>query len=163
MRTFRLTVHGEAEPAGSKKAFMKPGMRYPVVVDANANAKGWKRQVAAAAAELHLDELLEGALAIEIHFFGIRPKGHYGTGRNAGVLRDAAPLFPTVRPDIDKLTRGVLDGLTGALYRDDAQIVRKYAEKHYGTPPRVEILVTVIEQQTVGTMVADDQLALAAA
>lgn len=31
--------------------------------------------------------------------------------------------YPTVKPDVDKLCRAVLDALTGYLYRDDAQVV----------------------------------------
>lgn len=54
-----------------------------------------------------------------------RPRSHYGTGRDVGRLRPSAPAFPTTTPDVDKLARVVLDGLTdGGLWRDDAQAVR---------------------------------------
>lgn len=163
MTTVRLTVHGTPQPAGSKKAFMPKGARFPVVVDANSNAKGWKDQVARACAEQYGGPFLEGALEAEVHFFSPRPQGHFGSGSNAGVIKDSAPAAPIVRPDIDKLSRAVLDGLTGQLYRDDSQIVRKCAEKHYGEPARAEILITVMAQQTVGAVVGDAQLDLAAA
>jgi Holliday junction resolvase RusA-like endonuclease len=163
MTTVRLTVHGDPQPAGSKRAFMRPGMRYPVITDDNPRSRGWKDQIAKAVAEQYGGEFLDGALEAEVHFFQVRPKGHYGTGRNAGVLKDWAPIAPIVKPDIDKLSRAVLDGLTGQLFRDDAQIVEKRATKHYGEPARVEIMVSVMEQQTVGNMVDDAQLDLAAA
>jgi Holliday junction resolvase RusA-like endonuclease len=40
--------------------------------------------------------------------------------------------LPFVRPDIDKLVRAVLDGLTGAAYVDDEQVCVLAAEKVYG-------------------------------
>ena len=39
---------------------------------------------------------------------------------------------PSVAPDLDKLTRAVLDGLTGVAYVDDAQVILIQAVKTYG-------------------------------
>ena len=47
----------------------------------------------------------------------------------------------TVKPDIDKLIRAVLDALTGIFYADDAQVDELYVTKMYGDPPRVEVEV----------------------
>jgi crossover junction endodeoxyribonuclease RusA len=48
--------------------------------------------------------------------------------------------LPAVRPDIDKLLRALLDGLTQAktVYLDDSQVCILQASKMYGEP-RVEI------------------------
>ena len=35
------------------------------------------------------------------------------------------------KPDVDKLARCVLDGLTGVVYRDDSQVVTVSAHKRY--------------------------------
>jgi len=43
-------------------------------------------------------------------------------------------LFKTTTPDVDKLVRAVLDGLTGQVYKDDCQVVGVLALKDYGTP-----------------------------
>jgi crossover junction endodeoxyribonuclease RusA len=40
-----------------------------------------------------------------------RPADHYGTGRNAGVLRATAPAWPATTPDLSKLTRATEDAL----------------------------------------------------
>jgi crossover junction endodeoxyribonuclease RusA len=40
--------------------------------------------------------------------------------------------FPWVKPDIDKLLRAVLDGLTGVAYEDDCQVILIEASKVYG-------------------------------
>lgn len=49
---------------------------------------------------------------------------------------------PFVRPDIDKLIRAVLDGLTGVAYDDDQQVTKITAVKEYGTVEGVLIRIT---------------------
>ena len=49
---------------------------------------------------------------------------------------------PFVRPDIDKLIRAVLDGLTGVAYDDDQQVTKITAVKEYGTIEGVLIRIT---------------------
>ena len=53
-----------------------------------------------------------------------RPKSHFGTGKNADKVKQSAPVFPATMPDIDKLMRAILDGLTDAqVWLDDGQVV----------------------------------------
>ena len=40
--------------------------------------------------------------------------------------------WPTVKPDIDKLVRAVLDALTSVVFTDDAQVVALRVDKDYG-------------------------------
>lgn len=47
--------------------------------------------------------------------------------------------YPTVPPDLDKLIRAVLDGLTAIAYVDDSQVMEIYAKKIYGLVPGVQI------------------------
>lgn len=69
---------------------------------------------------------------IVLSFYFARPLGHFRTGRNAHLLRDAAPSWPTGKPDLDKLERAVFDGLTDAgAWADDSQVVSVIASKHY--------------------------------
>ncbi len=49
---------------------------------------------------------------------------------------------PYVRPDLDKLIRAVLDGLTGVAYEDDQQVVRLTAQKAYGETEGVHIKIS---------------------
>jgi crossover junction endodeoxyribonuclease RusA len=49
---------------------------------------------------------------------------------------------PYVRPDLDKLIRAVLDGLTGVAYEDDQQVVRLTAQKAYGETEGVHIRIS---------------------
>lgn len=76
-----------------------------------------------------------------------RPKEHYGTGRNAGLLRPkfADVVKHTVKPDLDKLDRAVFDALTRAgVVADDGQIAGGFHTKEYLTHPRQPgVLLTV--------------------
>lgn len=53
--------------------------------------------------------------------------------------RTVKRVYPTVSPDLDKLIRAVLDGLTAIAYIDDAQVVSIVAEKAYGERIGVDI------------------------
>jgi Holliday junction resolvase RusA-like endonuclease len=77
-------------------------------------------------------ETLDGPIEINLAFFHLRPAGHYGTGRNAGVLKPSAPYWKSTAPDIDKLTRAILDALTDArAIRDDARVARLVVEDRW--------------------------------
>jgi Holliday junction resolvase RusA-like endonuclease len=143
----RFTVYGKPEPAGSKRGFAfkrKNGSTGVAISDANPRSRDWKNAVASAAVEEFGEiELLRGALSVRFTFHLVRPKGHYGTGRNSHVLKDSAPTHPTGKPDVLKLSRGVEDALTGVLWADDAQIVDERIEKIYGE--RFCVAITIME------------------
>jgi crossover junction endodeoxyribonuclease RusA len=126
-----FTVYGTPVPQGSKRAFQNR------VVDINAAAvRSWRRDVAAAAAEAMGGAApLSEPLQVRIMFFLPRPKAHYGTGKNEGVLKRSAPVAPATKPDIDKLTRAVLDALTGVVFRDDAQVAGLSCSKLFADHP----------------------------
>ena len=150
-----FTVYGEAVPAGSKTTgSRKDGTRF--VRDSGETRKKkmktseWRSHIQAGAGPaMNGGALLEGPLALTVIFRLPRPKGHFGTGRNAGTLKKSAPAYPIVMPDTTKLLRAVEDALTGIVYRDDAQIVKQHAHKRYAHgPARVEITVTTLAEKT---------------
>lgn len=53
--------------------------------------------------------------------------------------------WPSVAPDLDKLVRAVLDGLTGVAYEDDGQVVQIHAQKLYGASVGAEIRLETLE------------------
>ena len=53
--------------------------------------------------------------------------------------------LPSVAPDLDKLIRAVLDGLTGVAYEDDGQVVQIHAQKLYGASVGAEIKLETLE------------------
>ena len=143
MTVVEFVVPGIAQQAGSKRIVPsgRPGGRLHITDD-NPKARDWMRAVAAAAMAANDSAgLLEGPLRLVVSFYIVRPKGHYGTGKNARRLGAAAPRWPTKRPDTTKLLRAVEDGLTGVLWRDDSQVVVQEVEKIFGAPARCEIRV----------------------
>lgn len=88
----------------------------------------WRADIANTARTAKVDMAKEG---VEVHltFVMLKPKS---------VNR----LEPHIRPDIDKLARAVLDGLTGVAYEDDQQVVKLTAVKEYGTNQGVWIRIT---------------------
>lgn len=145
-----FTVPGKPEPAGSKRAFaIKKGGVYTgrnIVVDANKNSRPWKDAVLAQAIIARGDrQPLDGPLQLDVTFTVLRPKGHYGTGKNAHTIKDSAPPYPTTKPDCTKLLRAVEDAMTGTIYHDDAQIVAQHVFKVYGPNQGAEITVAPYE------------------
>jgi len=116
----------------------KVALRYPPGV------YQWRAQVQQAVAQLE-EPPLEGAVALRLGFDLPRPGGHFGTGRNAGTLRPAAPVWPITMPDLDKLVRAVCDAITDAgQWKDDSQVVTITAAKRYcplNKPPGVQITI----------------------
>lgn len=140
LRDLRLIirVHGTPAPQGSKRAVMHKATGRAVVIESSKKVKPWREAVKfAALEERHQSgvpdhQTLEGPVEVGLWFYLARPKGHFGTGRNAGVVKESAPDSPAVRPDIDKLARSTLDGLKdGGVYQDDAQIVSLTVVKRY--------------------------------
>jgi Holliday junction resolvase RusA-like endonuclease len=144
MSEIRFFVQGKSQPAGSKKAF---GLKLPnghvrtSVVDANDKAKPWKELVALTAQQHCPESLLTGPIELKLVFHVTRPPGHFGTGRNAGIVKARAPERPTVRPDVLKLARGVEDALTKVIWKDDAQIVDEHLHKVFSEKSGVEIVI----------------------
>ena len=105
-------------------------------MDDNPKTAEWKQQVSSAArlAFGRDRQLLHGPVALFLRFVRPRPKSHYGSGRNAGRLKDwALHAQPTSKPDSLKLARAVEDALTGVVWRDDSQVVRHEIRKCYGS------------------------------
>jgi len=124
-----FTVHGTPAPQGSKRH-----VGHGIMVESSKKVKPWRQDVKYAARQIHDAETprFTGPVEIIVTFRLARPKGHYRTGRNAHLLRDSAPRYPHVKPDLDKLLRSTLDGLgESGIWADDAQVVRAVAEKTY--------------------------------
>lgn len=124
-----IAVYGAPGPQGSKRH-----VGQGVMIESSKKVKPWREAVKQAALDLVLvagdtGQLtagfpLDGPLVAEMAFTFARPKGHYRTGRNAHLLRDSAPPYPAVVPDLSKLIRSTEDALTDAgVWADDARLV----------------------------------------
>ena len=130
-KTIRFDVSGLPVPQGSTRAFIVNGR--PIITSTSKGLSLW-RQIVADAAQRRVRQPLEGPVAITLGFRLPRPK--------------SAPkkkwIYPSKRPDIDKLVRDVLDALTHVIIADDSQVVSLTATKDYG-PPGVLVQVDEIE------------------
>lgn len=134
----RFFVSGVPVPKGSMRAFRLPNSARVVMTHANSRTKPWQSAVAVAAAEaraarekLTMHGELTGPLVVRLTFNMPRPKGHYGSGKNAQRVKAGAPARPIGKPDLDKLARLVLDACTSVLWRDDSQVVDLRASKQW--------------------------------
>lgn len=105
--------------------------------------KDWSAAIRAGAREVQPEHPILAPVKVDATFYLPRPKGHYGTGRNAGKLKKSAPYWHTKKPDRDNLDKAVLDVLTSLGYwRDDCQVCMGTLEKVYheaGGTARAEV------------------------
>ena len=110
----KFFVKGKPVPQGSMK-FIRPGV---MIHSRAADLAVWRADIARNA-ELFGFKPVSTSIKVEIDFIFQRPKS-------------SQRPFPTVAPDLDKLIRAVLDGLTGVAYEDDSQVILIQATKTYG-------------------------------
>ena len=99
-------VEGHPQTAGSKAAITNPKTGKAIVVESGDRSakRTWREDVRAGAREALPDDWrMEGPFEVRFTFVRRRPKGHYGSGRNAWQLKPNAPAYPTSRPDALKL------------------------------------------------------------
>ena len=126
-----FTVYGEAKPKGSTRAFVVNNKA--ITTTANPTAKEWQQLVAVSAQQYRpAGGPYEGAVAVLVRFFFLRPKS----------VSEKKRPHHIVKPDLDKLVRNIGDALKGVIYAEDARIVSIAATKAYDSVPRVEIQVT---------------------
>lgn len=132
--TISFTVLGVARPKGSTRAFMRPGMKFPIVTSDNKSVKGWEQSVRAAIQQHASGVFFEGPVSVSITFHLPRPKSL------AKRIEEH-----TKKPDVDKLARGSLDAMKGVLWNDDSQVTELVARKRYADDqPRADISVTTV-------------------
>jgi Holliday junction resolvase RusA-like endonuclease len=160
-------VLGRPAPQGSKRA-VRVGNTVRLL-EQSKRVQPYRQAVAASAIEALHDtddalraRLLTHPLWVVVTFLLARPQGHYRTGRHYPLLRPAAPARPAVAPDLDKLCRAALDGLTmsGAI-RDDAQVVSLIAHERYAHPGAPER--TLVEVKPLARTVEESEQEAAAA
>jgi Holliday junction resolvase RusA-like endonuclease len=135
--SFSFTVFGlEPRPQGSKKYVgsrrTAAGNNIPMIVESSPGLPVWRKAVSDAVIQaMHDsgdDSKFEGAVKVEAVFYLTRKK-------------TVTRALPTVPPDIDKVCRSLLDGITArsksgqilGVWKDDSQVVRLEVSKVYAT------------------------------
>lgn len=146
-------VEGHPQTAGSKTAIANPkNPSRPIVVDGGTSEerdrkKAWREDVREGARRAIAEHPVadtfpfSGPVEVAFVFYRLRPKSHFGTGKNAGVLKSSAPMFPTTRPDALKLARAVEDALTAIVWADDSEIVDERLRKVWGSREGCAVVV----------------------
>ncbi len=139
-------VAGVPAPQGSKSAVVRNGRA--IMFEQNKRTMPWREQIALQASSImraHNYKIIDGAaLSIEAVFFMPRPKSHYG---KHGLLK-SAPRHCSKKPDIDKMARALLDGLSDIVFDDDSRITVLTARKQYAVDKLsagVHVAIEVIE------------------
>jgi Holliday junction resolvase RusA-like endonuclease len=141
-RSIEFRIDGALAPKGSLRGFgfrrrdggIGVGMTNDNPSTAETQARiGWAAKSAIVAAG---GELLEGALSVAINVYVARPPSVSAARRS----------WPCVRPDLDKLARAALDGLTRIAFRDDGQVCALRICKRYAAgPPYAEFMIAELE------------------
>lgn len=129
MTGYVIEVRGTPAPQGSKRHIGNGRM-----IEMSKAVGPWREAVRAETART-CSLPLDGPLRVQLVFSIRRPRSHYRTGKNNWLLKPGAPAWPAARPDIDKLARAVLDGLTmGGAWKDDGQVAWLATVKQWGDP-----------------------------
>lgn len=142
MTMVEFTVLGVPQPQGSKVKTRFGGIR-----EANNALPAWREMVIRAAIRAMTEQPdaypICRPVVVEMDCYFTRPRSHYGSGRNAGIVRAGAPgLAHAQKPDLDKLQRAVGDALTIAgTLRDDSLITGWNARKYWHDTAFMSVLV----------------------
>nr|DAV95879.1 MAG TPA: Endodeoxyribonuclease RusA [Caudoviricetes sp.] len=132
---YKTFIPGVPAPQGSKRTY---GRR---VIEDNPRTKPWRETMR----KHHLKTsqavgapLIVGAFQASLRFVFTEPK-------SGALYQGTLDPIHAVKPDIDKLTRAVMDSLTsGGIIEDDARCNKLEAVKEYGENPGVHIHLTQI-------------------
>ena len=130
-----ISVYGiEPAPQGSKRAIpLRKGGAFSgkvALVESSDGVRPWREAVRQEVIRSGM-ALLEGPVGLRVVFRLTRPRSHL---TSKGALTKSAPRAHCRKPDADKLLRSTFDGLTGAAFKDDSQVVTVSAEKWYCQP-----------------------------
>jgi crossover junction endodeoxyribonuclease RusA len=129
-------VEGIPAPQGSKRH-----VGHGRLIESSKALKPWRERVAWTARE-HNVPLRTGAVTVRLAFVMPRPVSTPKT-RTPPAMR---------KPDLDKLTRGVFDALSGLCFEDDARVVDLRATKRIaaaGEKPGLTITISEITEELV--------------
>jgi len=140
MSQISFTVYDKAEPQGSMKTVpTRAGIR---LTSANKKLKLYRHTITQIArmemSKANLMEPMAGKhvpVELWLEFTFVRPPSV-----------PKSRIWPTVKPDIDKLERAVFDALKGVIYVDDGQPVLVQKRKCYGPVEQIHISARIVTE-----------------
>ncbi len=81
---------------------------------------------------------LEGAANVEVVLMILPPASWSQKKRTAAL---AGEIFPTSKPDVDNVIKGIFDAMNDVVWRDDKQVVDLVVRKRYAETPMAKVVV----------------------
>ena len=133
MTSFVCWIPGKAAPQGSKKAFVINGRA--ILVDASGGNKAWRKLVTETI-KAHKEYIrLPGAVNVSLSFYMEKAK----TNKKPFMIQ---------APDVDKLARSVLDGITDSdIIEDDSRVIYLTASKQWAENGSPGVLITIWQEK----------------
>lgn len=140
MSQISFTVYDRPEPQGSMRGFnTRKGIR---LTSDNVKLKLYRHTITQIArmemSKANLTEPMAGKhvpVEVWLEFMFVRPPSV-----------PKRRLWPTVKPDIDKLERAVFDALKGVVFADDGQPVIVHKRKCYGPVEQIHISARIVTE-----------------
>lgn len=136
----KITVSGTPVPQGSKNAFLNKKTGRIVLSEAGGvKLKKWRASIAGESSEVAKAIALvpiDGPCKVTLEFTFKKP-----------VSKPKWKILHDTKPDLDKLTRAVLDGITGPIVTNDSRVVEIVATKRYDDNEGVIITVETIDER----------------
>lgn len=124
-----FTIEGRCPTKGSTKSFLNPKTGKVVTVADNKKLAQWTKDARTQA------RLAKVPMIYKPHGVNLSVRVEFKKPKTSKASA------PTVRPDLDKCLRAVLDALTGVAYTDDSQVVYAASCKVYSDQERVIVEV----------------------
>lgn len=131
----RFFIPGQPRGKGRPRATARGGY---VRAYTDPKTRAYEHSVRAAYQEAG-GERMEGPLRVEIRAVFTPPQS-LSKRRRAGLMEQPH----TKKPDVDNITKSILDGLNGAAYQDDSAVAEIIASKTYGAEAGVEVTISTL-------------------
>lgn len=107
----------------------------------------YEREIKKAWEKENGSEPFSGPLVMRLYFYMPIPKSETKANKLKMLEKKKRPV---TKPDLDNLSKSIMDALNGVAYNDDNQIVTLLAKKYYGEIPCVKIIVAEWEAKEDG-------------
>lgn len=141
--TYSWKTVGVPAPQGSKRHVGNGRL-----VESCKALKPWREAIIADGKQQGVPSPIDRPVGVALVFCFPRPKSHFTTN---GQIKANAPKYKTSRPDLDKVTRAVLDSLTYAgVLKDDSFVYSLTVYKRYcGQSEEPGVHITVMDSDTL--------------
>lgn len=85
---------------------------------------------------------IDGATNVEISLMVLPPES-WSKKKRAAAL--AGEIFPTTKPDVDNVIKGIFDAMNDIVWKDDKQVVDLVVRKRYSETPMAKVIVKALK------------------